>query len=408
VSRRDALRYAAFAGMGLPLSQLLPRGAPEGSAQGSAPVGAARYPQPAFSLAERDRRWAAVRRIMQRAEWALDALITINSDLSGDSARYLTQIGGRPGRAEVVFPRDEGIPVHALVGTARDKEFWDARLGGWVADGRLVTHAQDGSSAIAEHLRAVGLGQPGTRIGVAKLAGSRFDPEGLASATYLDNLKAALPGILLVPLDQWGRDAGPIDDSAMHEGPEEHAAIRQAVAAGEMGIQTLIGATRARPQVQADLWFPTFEAMFAETGEEPTRLSIALDKPANSTLGAPVGDPFRMGQIISQEIDATAQGYRAQVNHSLFAGDRATPGFDYYRVTMEAAAQLFFEALRFIVPGKATCGELVDHYAATAEELGAEDRSGVVLHSSGIGNLSRPRLGPANSRGEQDIVLAPA
>jgi hypothetical protein len=39
--------------------------------------------------------------------------------------------------------------------------------------------------------------------------------------------------------------------------------------------------------------------------------------------------------------------------------------------------------------------------------LDAEDRSGVVLHSSGIANLSRPRLGPSNSRKESDIVLAP-
>jgi hypothetical protein len=31
----------------------------------------------------------------------------------------------------------------------------------------------------------------------------------------------------------------------------------------------------------------------------------------------------------------------------------------------------------------------------------------VVLHSSGIANLSRPRLGPANSRGESNIVIAP-
>jgi len=30
-----------------------------------------------------------------------------------------------------------------------------------------------------------------------------------------------------------------------------------------------------------------------------------------------------------------------------------------------------------------------------------------VLHSSGIANLSRPRLGPANSRGESDIIIAP-
>jgi hypothetical protein len=49
----------------------------------------------------------------------------------------------------------------------------------------------------------------------------------------------------------------------------------------------------------------------------------------------------------------------------------------------------------------------VDHYAALTDQLDAEDRSGVVLHSSGIANLSRPRLGPSNSRKESDIVLAP-
>ena len=42
-----------------------------------------------------------------------------------------------------------------------------------------------------------------------------------------------------------------------------------------------------------------------------------------------------------------------------------------------------------------------------AKKFNVEDRSGVVLHSSGIGNLSRPRLGPANSREDSHIVLAP-
>ena len=49
----------------------------------------------------------------------------------------------------------------------------------------------------------------------------------------------------------------------------------------------------------------------------------------------------------------------------------------------------------------------MDHYAAIVEKLNADDRSGVVLHSSGISNLSRPRLGPTNSRGDSDIVLVP-
>ena len=74
---------------------------------------------------------------------------------------------------------------------------------------------------------------------------------------------------------------------------------------------------------------------------------------------------------------------------------------------MEAALKALLESIAFIVPGKTTCGQLVDHYAATVEKVNAEDRSGVVLHSSGIGNLSRPRLGPTNSRGDSDIVLVP-
>ena len=164
---------------------------------------------------------------------------------------------------------------------------------------------------------------------------------------------------------------------------------------------------RSPSRHQGDIWFETYVAMFAETGEDPTRLSIALDAEANTTLGAPTDDPLKEGQIINEEIDATVQGYRGQVNHSIFVGGAKTAGYDYYRAAVETAIKLFHECVAFIVPGKTTCGQFVDYYAKLTEKLGAEDRSGVVLHSSGIANLSRPRLGPANSREESDIVLAP-
>ncbi|MGH7831401.1 MAG: hypothetical protein ACREP8_14615, partial [Candidatus Binatia bacterium] len=80
---------------------------------------------------------------------------------------------------------------------------------------------------------------------------------------------------------------------------------------------------------------------------------------------------------------------------------------DYYKSAMETAVKVLLDSIAFAVPGKTTCGQLVDHYAALLGKLQAEDRSGVVLHSSGIGNLSRPRLGPTNSRGDSDIVLVP-
>jgi Xaa-Pro aminopeptidase len=297
--------------------------------------------------------------------------------------------------------------VHALVATARNRSFWEKRLDGWRSDGKLVVGEGENSKSIAGQIKSLGLDRAGARIGVAKLTGSRFDPEGTVSATLLENLKSALPGVQFVPIEKWGADSGPVDEAAMMKSPEEHEAIRISVAAGEKAIETIRRAARPPSRHQGDVWLGTFTAMFAETGEDPTRLSIALDAEANSTLGAPTGDPLKEGQIISEEIDATSQGYRAQVNHSIFVGGPKTPGYDYYRAAMETAIRLFQECVAFVVPGKTTCGEIVDTYAKLAEKLGAEDRSGVVLHSSGIGNLSRPRLGPANSREDSDIVLAP-
>jgi Xaa-Pro aminopeptidase len=403
-SRRVFLRRLASVGIVIPLvSELTPL---PNQAHAAATINGFNVTNPSFSRNERDRRWAEIRRIMAKAQWNFDAIL---APASGDTAypRYLTQIGGRGGSADVIFPRDDVKPVYAVVGTARNRSFWDKRLESWRTDGTLIVSQGEGSKSIAEIIKDLGLDRPGTRIGIAKLTGSRFDPEGLVAATFMEHLKANLPEVHFSPMENWGADAGPVDEVAMVKSPEEHEVIRRAVAAGENAIEVIRRVARPPSRHQADIWFPTFVAMFAETGEDPTRLSIALDTEANATLGAPTDDPLKEGNIISQEIDATVQGYRAQVNHSIFVGGRKTPGYNYYRSAMGTAIKLFHECTASIVPGKTTCGQLVDHYAALTDQLDAEDRSGVVLHSSGIANLSRPRLGPSNSRKESDIVLAP-
>jgi Xaa-Pro aminopeptidase len=404
-SRRTFLQRLAAASIALPtLPGIVLSADPARAADAN--TGQIQIANPIFSRAERDRRWAAVRRAMAKPQWNLDAIL---APTSGDTAypRYLTQIGGRGGSADVIFARDEAKPVCAIVSTARNKSYWEKRLEPWRADGKLVLLQGEGSKSVAEQIKSLGLNRSGTRIGVAKLSGSRFDPEGLVAATFLENLKAALPGLQFAPIEKWGADAGPIDEVAMIKSSEEHDTIRRAVAAGEKAIEVIRRAARPPSRHQGDIWLQTFTAMFAETGEDPTRLSIAFDAEGNATLGAPTDDPLKEGQIISQEIDATVQGYRGQVNHSIFVGGAKTPGYDYYRAAMAIAIKLFHECIAFIVPGKTTCGELVDYYAKLTVDLSAEDRSGVVLHSSGIANLSRPRLGPANSRGESDILIAP-
>jgi Xaa-Pro aminopeptidase len=363
-----------------------------------------------FSVAERDRRWAAVRAVMTRPQWNLDAIITAASDLPGNTARYLTQIGMRMGGgdgAEVIFPRDPAQAVYIQVSGTRFRDFWKAKAGGWMADNKLTVSADGGAEALAKQMAAQGLNRPGTRIGVAKLAGSRFEPEGLVAATYFDKLKTALPGVVFVPIDKWGSDAGPVDEAARIKGAEEQQVIRRAVAASEHGVAAMIAAIRAGASQQGELWFATYTAMFARTGEDPTRVSISFDEPANALIGEPADDPLRVGQIINEEIDATLQGYRAQVNHAVFVGGPATPGYDYYRAAFEIAATLIKEVPAAIVPGKTTLGEFIKRHSARVEELGGDDASTVMFHSSGIGNLTRPRVGPKSGVEEFDIVLQP-
>ena len=404
-SRRTFLRGLASTSIALPFLPGVRLSLNEPAA-GEASQGQIHVSNPSFSHSERDRRWAAIRRIMAKPQWNLDAIVAPER---GDAAypRYLTQIGGRGGSADVIFPRDDSKLVHAIVSTARNQSFWEKRLDAWRSDGKLVISQGEGSKSLAEQIKNLGLNRAGARIGVAKLSGSRFDPEGLVSGIFLENLKSAIPGLQFLPIEKWGSDSGPIDESAMIKSSEEHEMIRSSVAAGEIAIETIRRAARPPSRHQSDIWLQTFVAMFAETGEDPTRLSIALDSEGNTTLGAPTDDAVKEGQIISEEIDATVQGYRGQVNHSIFVGGSKTPGYEYYLTAMEIAIKLFHECVASVVPGKTTCGQLVDTYAKLTEKFNAEDRSGVVLHSSGIANLSRPRLGPANSRGDSDIVLAP-
>jgi hypothetical protein len=90
VSRRTLLKSAAVGGL------IIPGGAAALAQETSRLSFNPR--QWTFSPSERDRRWAAVRAIMARPQWNLDAIITAQSDLSGNTARYLTQIGMRPRR----------------------------------------------------------------------------------------------------------------------------------------------------------------------------------------------------------------------------------------------------------------------------------------------------------------------
>ncbi len=399
LSRRQMLRRVAAAGVGLPLAHTLT--GRDVHAQGRTPLPAFTVPSPVFSLAERDRRWAAVRANMAKPQWNLDAIITSDSDQAsngGHNARYLTQVVIQKGSGgpEVLFPRDAAKPVVVHISGARFVEEWTRRLqpGRWLADGKLAFQQQSGSAALAKSIKAQGYDRPGTRIGVAKLKGSRFDPEGLVSHTWLENLKAALPGVVFLPIDQFppqvGNDTGPIEDASMSKSAEEIEVVRKSVALNERAIAAAIDAVRNGATRQADLWWAAVQVMYAGAGEEMVRCSIGFDGGGNNTIGDPTDTPVSVGQICNQEISAAYQGYGSQINHAFFIGGRSTPGYDYYRAAVELLAKVQQRAIAFIQPGKTTYGDFQANNEKVFKELG-ERGSGLNTHGGGIGFLSRPR-----------------
>jgi Xaa-Pro dipeptidase len=348
-------------------------------------------PKPSFSVAERDRRWSRAREAMAKEN--LDGLLAPATIEEGDTL-YLTQVGGRTKEAWVVFARDPAKPILAIVESSRVKSFW---LGAenWLVEENFRVSSANISESVVLAIKELGLERG--RIGVAQLTGVRFEPEGLIPFTIFDRIRSALPQASFVATDLLHR-------LRMIKSEEEIDVIKKIVGANERAIVTLVETARSATK-QADIWYPVYIQLLLATGELPTRLSMALDRGGNSTLGTPTADLVEEGQILSEEIAANYQGYRAQINQSLFIGSAATPGFAYYKNAMDAAIKIFFSVVAAIRPGKITTGELMARYVEMARDVGAEPPGGVLLHSSGMGS-QRPRVGPTTKE-DMDVVLQP-
>src|SRR3990172_7341623 len=142
-----------------------------------------------FSLAERDRRYAQVRRLM--AERNLDCLLAPAADVGEPQAnsRYLCQIGGVQGGAWVVFPASgEGT---AILSSARELRMWVANLI-WPRDIRWGV----ASELVPARIKELGLERG--RIGVTGLVDQYQRPEGVIPFESWRRITAALPNAAFV------------------------------------------------------------------------------------------------------------------------------------------------------------------------------------------------------------------
>ena len=147
------------------------------------------HPAPVFSLEERDRRYALVRKKMREA--GLAALICPHATGEWDNfqpaTRYLSCVGGAGMATALIFPL-EGSPIAAI----RDARRVDRARSGqrWVADVRAPPN-NNWAAFFAEGLRELGVDSE--TVGVVGLDSVVREPSGLIVYKEFVDLRAALP-----------------------------------------------------------------------------------------------------------------------------------------------------------------------------------------------------------------------
>jgi Xaa-Pro aminopeptidase len=229
------------------------------------------------------------------------------------------------------------------------------------------------------------------RIGVGSIADMFRNTEGSVTYTTYDRVRKAFPQA------QFESAVDLLWQVKLVNSAEEIAVLENVAAVSEAGLQAMV--ETARPgAIHRDVWLSMYREMVECSGERPWRLSISARGGGNASFGFPMEETFDAGQVMSQECSGAVLGYGAQVNHSVLIGSEGPADWP-------AAAQycidLFHSLLDQIAPGK-SIKEVCDFCGQRMQARGARP-GGVLIHSSGLGDL--PRSGPGRSEGRNDSVF---
>lgn len=328
-----------------------------------------------FSLAERDRRWQAVRALMARDH--LDAIVAPpnpgnSTDWQAD-ARYLSHCGGGADASiGVVFPLDGEVTVVAT--SAQDR--WGPLIQNWVTDVREVTRRY--GRGMAERLLELGL-QRG-RIGICGLGFGTRTPEGLIfHGTYMA-LREALPDAEFVPASDLLQEVRQVKSE------EEIAVLQRSVDLIERAIEAQ--AYWAQPGVpDYVVWAETMHAMFVRGSELSVHFNWISGANPGRTLTRPTERPLQRGDLILKEIESSVIGYRAQQIRPLAVNECAPIILELSKLHGE----LYDRLLAYLVPG-VKVADLAQRARDLATELAprqgplAGATASLILHGRGLGD----------------------
>jgi len=334
------------------------------------------YPYPRFSLAERDRRWKAVREKM--AEQNIDVIVTPqNTGHSMDfqaNTRYLTHCGGG-GDADIaaVFPLHGEVTAIATSAAARWPTVQD-----WTKDVREAR--REYGKMIVERLKELNIEHGRIGItGLGEVEGTRT-PEGTILHGTWKNIRDAFPQAELL-------DATPILTEVRYtKSAEEIDVLTKSMEIVELGYQAEIAA--ARPGVRDwDVWAATQYALMRNGSEMPVHCNWVSGKNPKRTLTRPSVRLLERGDLIINEVEASWIGYRSQGVQPVFV-ETADP---VHQELIKVQREVFNRVLERLKPG-VTVKELAEltlktgTLAAPKSGPAANARADLNMHGRGAGD----------------------
>jgi Xaa-Pro aminopeptidase len=326
------------------------------------------YPYPRFSIAERDRRWNAVRELMRRHN--LDVIVTPqNSGHSADyqaNTRYLTHCGGGEPDLAAVFPLEGEVTVMATSAAPRWPTVQD-----WTQDVREAR--RNYGRAIVERLKELNVERG--RIGVTGLGeveGTRT-PEGTILYGTWKQIRGAFPNAELI-------DATAILEEVRYvKSLEEIDALAKSMEINELAVQAEIEAAKVGVK-DWEVWAAAHYAMIRNGSELPIHCFWVSGKNPKRTLTRPSMRLLERGDVIINELEASWIGYRAQAVQPVFVEEIDPVQAELIKVQRE----IFNRVVESLKPG-ITVGELAELTKKTAES--AAPKSGPAAGARGELNM---------------------
>lgn len=308
------------------------------------------YNYPQFSLAERDRRWQAVRTLM--AERDLLAIVLPNhsghsTDFQANS-RYISHCGGgADADIAVVFPNEGDVTAIATTAEFRWRPTQD-----WVSDIREAR--RNYGNVIVERLKE--LKADGKRIGVAGLGRGTRTPEGTILFQTMNKILREFPNSTIVDA------TGILETVRLTKSDEEVEFLRRSNELVDRAFAAELEAAKVGA-IDHEVWAKATYTMLAG-GSEPTLHCNWISGPAPArTLTRASFRRLERGDMILNEIEASWAGYRAQGVQPICV-ETCEPVYDDL---IKLQGEIWFEILPMLRPGT-TVGEL----CATVARLGQE------------------------------------